>query len=200
MRKNNRNNKKLNNVKLNNQTIKRLLNTKYGLPVLIIIGIFLLITYFIGNDTNNDIEFLNDEIVTGVKYEVEVARFVDGDTTEFYINGYPERFRYIIIDAPELDHANGNHEAYAIDAHERVQELLNGANQITVEFDTGEIQDNYDRYLAYVYADDVMLNIQLLEEGLVTMRYTNTDNRKYFDEMREAEAYAQEQGYGVWSE
>ena len=198
MSQSNRNN--LNNIRINKHTIKRLLNTKYGLPVLIILGIFLAIIYFIGDETNNDIEFLNNEIVTGVKYEVQVARFVDGDTTEFYVNGVPERFRYIIIDAPELDHANGNHELYAIDAHERVQELLNDADQITVEFDTGEIQDNYDRYLAYVYADDVMLNIQLLEEGLVTMRYTNTDNRAYFDEMREAENYAKDQQLGVWSE
>lgn len=186
-------------IRLNKQAIKRLLNTKYGLPILIILAIVLSIAYFTGDKSSGEIEFLNDEIVTGVKYEVEVARFVDGDTTEFYMDGYPERFRYIIIDAPELDHTNGNHEDYALEAHEYVQELLNNAEQITVEFDTGEVQDNYDRFLAYVYADDVMLNVKLLEEGLATMRYTDTDNRKYFEEMREAEQYAKENRLGIWS-
>lgn len=183
------------------KSVRRILNTKYGLPVLLVLGVVILfLGYLNGDNTDSDIEFLEDEIVSGVQYEVEVSRFVDGDTTEFYVGGYPERFRYIIIDTPELDHQNGNHEPYALAAHERVQELLNGADVISVEFDSGEIQDNYDRFLAYVYADDVMLNVLLLEEGLATMRYTNTDNRKYFDAMREAEEFAQERGYGVWAE
>lgn len=201
MKQSDRNNKHLQNIKLNTQQIDKLLNTKYGIPVLIIFtAVIISIAFFNADNTSSEVRFLKDEIVSGVKYEVEVAGFVDGDTTEFYINGTPERFRYIIIDAPELDHNNGNHEPYALAAHERVQELLNDADIITVEFDSGEVQDNYDRFLAYVYADDVMLNLQLLEEGLVTMQYINTDNRAYFDEMLEAENYARDQQLGLWSE
>ena len=77
---------------------------------------------------------------------------------------------------------------------------MDNADTITVEFDTGEIQDNYDRYLAYIYADDVLLNVQLVEEGLASVRYTNTDNRKYIDDMYDAEETAKEKTLGIWSE
>lgn len=208
------NRKNSNNIKgvpgLNQRTIRKIAKTKYGIPVLIVIGIVVVVFQFFNsdNDTTNQqnadghvtYETAGEEIVPGERYEVEVSRITDGDTISFYFNGAEERFRFITIDAPEIDHEHGNHDAFAIEALEHVEALLSDAEVISVEFDTGELQDDYGRYLAYIYADDVMLNIDLVREGLATVRYTNTDNRKYLDDMYEAEEAAQVESLGVWSE
>ncbi|MFC3901085.1 thermonuclease family protein [Aliicoccus persicus] len=202
-RKNIRNQKSNYGLPLNKRQLKSIANKKYGIPFIIILVIVVgLITIF-GEDEETPqgtTEISNGEIVPGERYEVEVSRYIDGDTAEFYFNGEAERFRFIIIDAPEIDREYNNHDPYAIESLERVEELLDNADTITVEFDTGEIQDNYDRYLAYVYADDVLLNVQLVEEGLASVRYTNTDNRKYIDDMYDAEETAKEKTLGIWSE
>ena len=188
---------------LNKRQLKNIANKKYGIPFIIILIIVVALLQFLGGDEENPqstSELSNGEIIPGERYEVEVSRYIDGDTAEFYFNGDAERFRFIIIDAPEIDRESNNHDPYAIESLERVEELLDNADTITVEFDNGEIQDNYDRYLAYVYADDILLNVQLVEEGLASVRYTNTDNRKYIDDMYDAEETAKEKTLGIWSE
>lgn len=200
---NRRNSNRIKGVPVDTRTIKKIAKTKYGIPLLIILGIGYVIFQFFngdGSSENDSYVTLGGEIIPGERYEVEVSRFVDGDTTEFYFNGQEERFRFITIDAPEIDREHNNHDPYALESLERVEELLNNADVITVEFDSGEVQDDYERYLAYVFADDILLNVQLVEEGLATVRYTNTDNRKYIDEMNEAEETAKQQSLGVWSQ
>lgn len=200
---NRRNSNRIKGVPVDTRTIKKIAKTKYGIPLLIILGIGYVIFQFFngdGSSENDSYVTLGGEIIPGERYEVEVSRFVDGDTTEFYFNGQEERFRFITIDAPEIDREHNNHDPYALESLERVEELLNNADVITVEFDSGEVQDDYERYLAYVFADDILLNVQLVEEGLATVRYTNTDNRKYIDEMNEAEETAKRQSLGVWSQ
>lgn len=202
-RKSMRNPKSNYGLPLNKRQLKNIANKKYGIPFIIILIIVVALLQFLGGDEENPqstSELPNGEIVPGERYEVEVSRYIDGDTAEFYFNGDAERFRFIIIDAPEIDRESNNHDPYAIESLERVEELLDNADTITVEFDNGEIQDNYDRYLAYVYADDILLNVQLVEEGLASVRYTNTDNRKYIDDMYDAEETAKEQSLGIWSE
>ena len=202
-RKNIRNQKSNYGLPLNKRQLKSIANKKYGIPFIIILIIVVgLITIFGGDEETpqGTTEISNGEIVPGERYEVEVSRITDGDTISFYFNGAEERFRFITIDAPEIDHEHGNHDAFAIEALEHVEALLSDAEVISVEFDTGELQDDYGRYLAYIYADDVMLNIDLVREGLATVRYTNTDNRKYLDDMYEAEEAAQVESLGVWSQ
>lgn len=202
-RKSMRNPKSNYGLPLNKRQLKNIANKKYGIPFIIILIIVVALLQFLGGDEENPqstSELPNGEIVPGERYEVEVSRYIDGDTAEFYFNGESERFRFIIIDAPEIDREFNNHDPYAIESLERVEELLDNADTITVEFDNGEIQDDYARYLAYVYADDILLNVQLVEEGLASVRYTNTDNRKYIDDMYDAEETAKEQSLGIWSE
>lgn len=200
---NRRNSNRIKGVPVDTRTIKKIAKTKYGIPLLIILGIgYVIFQFFNGDGSSENDSYVTSggEIIPGERYEVEVSRFVDGDTTEFYFNGQEERFRFITIDAPEIDREHNNHDPYAIESLERVEELLNNADVITVEFDSGEFQDDYERYLTYVFADDILLNVQLVEEGLATVRYTNTDNRKYIDEMNEAEETAKRQSLGVWSQ
>ena len=123
-RKNIRNQKSNYGLPLNKRQLKSIANKKYGIPFIIILVIVVgLITIF-GEDEETPqgtTEISNGEIVPGERYEVEVSRYIDGDTAEFYFNGDAERFRFIIIDAPEIDREYNNHDPYAIESLERVE-------------------------------------------------------------------------------
>ncbi|CAD2074903.1 thermonuclease family protein [Phocicoccus pinnipedialis] len=172
---------------------------KLGLPgLLAVLGIMLLVYFFSGND--EDVIHTNDRHVVNSfeKYEVKLDRHTDGDTTQFIFNGESHSFRYLIIDTPEIGRNGDKSEPYAEEALERVKEVLGNAEHIYIEFDN-EIKDKYDRYLAYVYADDVMLNELLVREGLATVRYIQQPNDTYLDILKKAEKEAKANKRGLWS-
>lgn len=173
---------------------------KLGLPGLIVVLGIMLIIYFFG-DNNEEVVDTNDRNVINSfeKYEVELDRHTDGDTTQFIFNGESHSFRYLIINTPEIGRNGEKSEPYAEEALERVEEVLDNAEHIYVEFDN-EIMDNYDRFLVYVYADDVMVNELLVREGLATVRYVHPPNDTYVDILKKAEKEAKAEKRGLWSE
>lgn len=192
-RKINFDNGKMNRGK-NNRMIKNL-----GWPGLVLILSLAVITYFFSDDVSDG---GNDpgEYTLGEFHEVTVDEFIDGDTTRFNFNGTSESFRYLIIDTPEVRTDSGKPEPYAVEAADRVEELLSEADTIEVEFDVGPVTDDYDRYLAYIYADGEMINKILLREGLAAVRYANPPNTSHLDLLEAAEESAQDENAGMWSE
>ncbi|WP_411842217.1 thermonuclease family protein [Salinicoccus sp. HZC-1] len=134
------------------------------------------------------------------RIEVTVAEFIDGDTTRFNYNGSNESFRYLIIDTPESRHSRHGEEPYGEEASGRTKELLSNAEKIEVEFDEGPNQDDYDRYLAYVYADGEMINETLVREGLAEVKYVNPPNDTHVDILNAAQEEAQAENIGIWSD
>lgn len=137
---------------------------------------------------------------SGDRIEVTVAELIDGDTTRFNYKGASESFRYLIIDTPETKHSRYGEEPYGEEASERTKELLKNADKIEVEFDEGPNQDDYDRYLAYVYADDEMINETLVREGLAEVKYVNPPNDTHVDILEAAQKEAQAEKIGIWSD
>ena len=131
--------------------------------------------------------------------EVTVAKFVDGDTTRFYYNGEDVSFRYLLIDTPETKHPRVGQQPFGPEASARTQELLSNASVIEVEHDIGEKVDKYDRHLAYIWADGVMVNEVLVREGLAQVNYVYPPNTRHLDRLKEAERLAKEEGLGIWS-
>src|SRR5699024_3411037 len=131
--------------------------------------------------------------------EVTVAKFVDGDTTRFYYNGEDVSFRYLLIDTPETKHPRVGQQPFGPEASARTQELLSNASVIEVEHDIGEKVDKYDRHLAYIWADGVMVNEVLVREGLAQVNYVYPPNTRHVDRLKEAERLAKEEGLGIWS-
>ena len=131
--------------------------------------------------------------------EVTVAKFVDGDTTRFYYNGEDVSFRYLLIDTPETKHPRVGKQPFGPEASARTQELLSNASVIEVEHDIGEKVDKYDRHLAYIWADGVMVNEVLVREGLAQVNYVYPPNTRHLDRLKEAERLAKEEGLGIWS-
>ena len=131
--------------------------------------------------------------------EVTVAKIVDGDTTRFYYNGEDVSFRYLLIDTPETKHPRVGQQPFGPEASARTQELLSNASVIEVEHDIGEKVDKYDRHLAYIWADGVMVNEVLVREGLAQVNYVYPPNTRHLDRLKEAERLAKEEGLGIWS-
>jgi micrococcal nuclease len=130
--------------------------------------------------------------------EYHVVEVVDGDTLK--IAG-GRKVRYIGIDAPETMKRTGTGwvfqpEAYGMASKDRNTELVEG-RRVFLEFDE-EKKDRYDRWLAYIHSDGVMVNLELVREGLATV-YTFPPNIKYYEELIRAQDHARAGRKGLWS-
>jgi micrococcal nuclease len=119
-----------------------------------------------------------------------VTEVIDGDTI-IIEGGY--RVRYIGIDTPET---YPEAEAFGIEAWQANRSLVEG-NEVRLEKDVSET-DKYDRLLRYVYVDGVLVNAELVKQGLARAKAYPPDTKyqAYFEEM---EAEAREAGRGIWA-
>ena len=111
---------------------------------------------------------------TSQTLEVTVKTYVDGDTTHFYAEGFPQgilKARYAAVNTPE---STGKLEEWGKKASRFTKEKLSTATSIIVESETDhwEPDSTGDRYMTWVWykapgADTYRnLNIELLQEGL----------------------------------
>ena len=116
-----------------------------------------------------------------------VTRVIDGDTIELQDG---RRIRYLGIDTPELG------EYYAVEATTRNRELVEGK---VVELQGGKRdQDEYGRYLRYVYVDGVFVNAELVAQGYATAYIFDPDER-YSQVLVQLEQYAKMRERGLWA-
>lgn len=140
-----------------------------------------------------------DELPRQVRIPVEVNRVIDGDTIVVDIEGHETRVRYLMVDTPEFNHSDSNlSDPWGNEAKEANENLLHNSQQVYVELDVGPATDKYSRLLAYVYADDLLINEWLTQEGLATVRYVNPPNNSYEGRLKQAENQAKQDGKGLW--
>jgi micrococcal nuclease len=125
----------------------------------------------------------------------DVVRVVDGDTIIISFNGKEERVRMIGIDTPETVHPTKPVEPFGPEASEYTKRRLEG-KKAGMELDVQE-RDQYGRLLAYVWVDGVMINNELLEEGLAVVS-TYPPNVKYVEFFRQTEKKAKEEKKNIW--
>ena len=125
-----------------------------------------------------------------------VTRVIDGDTIEVSIAGTIQKVRYIGIDTPELDAKQAKFRALAQEATSLNRQLVKGKT-VRLEKDISET-DKYDRLLRYVYADDVLVNGELVRQGLAWAKAYPPDT-KYQDYLEELEAEARQAQRGIWA-
>lgn len=95
---------------------------------------------------------------------VRVVRAVDGDTIVVRTaSGGTERVRYIGVDTPESVKPNTPVQCYAKQASAFNHSLVDGREVRLVP--DREPRDRYGRTLAFVYADGVFVNAELLKNG-----------------------------------
>ena len=115
---------------------------------------------------------------------------IDGDTITIE-GGY--RVRYIGIDAPEI---RPEVEAFGIEAWQANRKLVEG-KEVRLERDVSE-KDKYGRLLRYVWVDDILVEAELVRQGLARAKAYPPDT-KYQDYLEQMEAEAKEAGRGIWA-
>ena len=101
--------------------------------------------------------------------------------------------RYIGIDTPEV---HPQLEAYGMKALQANRELVEG-KEVRLERDVSET-DKYGRLLRYVYVNGILVNAELVRQGLAYARAYPPDT-KYQDYLEELETEAREAGRGMWA-
>lgn len=128
--------------------------------------------------------------------QVTLVKCVDGDTAHFNIDGTDTKVRFLAINAPEYTNKK---EAYGKEASAYVCDILSNAEEITLEYDDGsDTLDKYGRTLGWVYADDVLIQKELVKQGLAEVKYLYGDYA-YTDELQELEKEAKSKKLNMWS-
>ncbi len=125
----------------------------------------------------------------------KVERAISGQTIEVISTADKiallEQIRLIGIDAPDL-----KQQPWGEAAKQRLEQLI-GGKQVLLESDIEE-KDQFDRKLAYLWQDKILLNEQLVKEGyaLASVRSPNT---KYQQRLVNAQEWARLMGKGLWN-
>jgi endonuclease YncB( thermonuclease family) len=126
----------------------------------------------------------------------KVMRAIDGDTVEIFVNGYLYKVRYLLIDTPETHDPFRSEEAFGQEAYEFNRDLIEG-KVVRLEKDITE-SDKYGRLLRYVYLDSIMINLELLRNGLAEILFIKPDV-KHYSLFSEIQKDAQKLKLGIWS-
>ncbi|WP_448563428.1 thermonuclease family protein [Trichothermofontia sp.] len=125
---------------------------------------------------------------------VQVRRVVSGQAIEVLGLGdqatVAQTVRLIGLDAPDLEQT-----PWGPDAKAYLEKLIN-QQPILVEFDV-QPQDTYQRWLAYLWQGNQLLNEALLKAGY-GLAVTRAPNLKYRDRLNHAQSYARVMGHGIW--
>ena len=137
----------------------------------------------------------------------------DGDTAQFTSldPSIPDftgenRVRFIGINTPETYGTPNAPEPYALDAKEFVYQMLSKANTIYLMHDpVSGNTDTYGRALALIWADGVLVNLEVVRAGYSAAMYSDSLNRLVFNGVslsrlfQRAEEEAKAARRGLWS-
>ena len=127
--------------------------------------------------------------------EHRVERVIDGDT--LLLTG-GARVRLIGVDCPETVKPDHPVEPFGPEASAFTKSFVAGG-KVRLQFDRERI-DRYDRFLAYVFVGDAMLNEELLRAGLARVEHRFHYSQSIKRQFDRAEAEARQARRGIWSE
>ncbi|MBP5683798.1 MAG: thermonuclease family protein, partial [Bacilli bacterium] len=154
------------------------------------------------NEWNYDInnEVLEPSCNNRKLIEVKFNKCIDGDTVSLFINGKKERARLLAIDTPESVTPEKPVEMYGKEASDYTCNLVKNAKLLQIEYDhNSDKKDKYDRPLVYLYADNKMVQKELLKKGYAKVSYLYGEY-KYTEQLKMSELEAKEKGLGIWNE
>lgn len=117
---------------------------------------------------------------------------IDGDTVILEIDKKEVKVRLLSVDAPEIG------EPYYEESRDFTTAFLKDSVVTVKEESESGKYDKYGRELYWVYADGVLLQEKLLEEGLAEIDYVYGDY-DLLDSLKKAEMNAKSQEKGIWS-
>jgi micrococcal nuclease len=126
---------------------------------------------------------------------VKIGRTISGQTVEITSISDKiailEQIRLIGIEVPDF-----KQQPWGEQAKQKLEQLI-GGKEVLLESDV-EQKDRFDRKLAYLWQDNILLNEQLIKEGyaLAAVRSPNT---KYQQRLVNAQEWARLMGKGIWN-
>ncbi len=123
---------------------------------------------------------------TGDGVAATIEFVIDGDTVELKDG---RRVRYIGVNTAETG------QPYAAEA-QALNESLVAGKAVWLEMDEQD-RDSYGRVLAYVWIDDLLVNLELVRQGYANS-YPVPPNLRYVKSFARAEREAREAGRGQW--
>ena len=134
------------------------------------------------------------------RIKVTLKSCIDGDTANFYYQNEVIKVRFLAIDTPELQHENQLEEPFAVEAKNYTCNELKKANAIYLEFDpNSDKQDKYDRYLAWIFVDNNLLQEKIVEKGYAKVAYLYGDY-KYTKVIKQKQKIAKKNKRGIWKD
>lgn len=132
------------------------------------------------------------------KETVKFSKCVDGDTFKIKIDDKVRMVRMIAIDTPESVKNNTPVEYYGKESSEYTCKRLTNAKKIQLEYDdNSDREDKYDRIIAWVFVDGVLLQEELVKKGYAKVAYLY-DDYKYTTKLQEAQELASAKEIGIW--
>jgi len=142
--------------------------------------------------------FISCELVYA-KEDVSFYECVDGDTIKVIYNEEVVSVRLLAVDTPEIFSKKEDYEL-GIEASNFVCDKLKEALKIELEFDdNSDRYDKYDRLLAWVFVDDILLQEVIIKNGYGKVYYLYGDY-KYTDMLLEYEEEAKNKKIGIWND
>lgn len=123
-----------------------------------------------------DVDYSSKDFIADGVGEVTLVSCTDGDTARFSTGGESFPVRFLGIDTPESTY---RFDPWGKSASSFTCEKLTNASVIVLESD-GELTDGNGRYLAWIWYDGRLLNLELIEEaysvakGAAGLRYEQT--------------------------
>ena len=140
----------------------------------------------------NIYDFKINNIKTNNLIKVELDKCVDGDTAWFKINGKSKKYRFLAVDAPEIDNKDGEL------ASKFVCDILENSKNINIKYDElGVTKDKYERELVWVYVDDRLIQEDILKNGYARIKYIYA-NYEYLENLMNIEDEAIKERIGIW--
>lgn len=158
--------------------------------------------YVLNTDRTDELELTADyegkSFITDGIGEVELSACVDGDTARFTEDGDSSfSVRFLGVDTPE---STSSIEEWGKAASEFTCDVLTNAETIVLEWDENagtRTDTSGNRYLAFVWYDGRLLNLELVE---LAFSASNAANLKYGDTMQNAWYDVQGSGLRIYGE
>ena len=161
--------------------------SRIRLLVMIVVAVTVAVRLWMDSDQTAAPETLDEAV-----YRVE--RVVDGDTLLLTNRA---RIRLIGVNTPETVRPDHPVELWGPEAAEFTRRFVD-KGEVRLQFDRERV-DDYDRFLAYVWVGDKMLNEELIRAGLGTavtwFPYSNSMKKRFLRAQKEAKLA----GRGLWA-
>lgn len=137
----------------------------------------------------------NAKLVDIVEFEV-----IDGDSLKLELeNGDVKTFKLANVYAPKLQHPVTGPQSFANESKARLNELLESAKDIKIEYLANEQKDSQGRSLIHLWTDKILVQEVMTTEGFTAYYSQDDANSPYLEPLIFSEDYAKRNGLNVWS-